>query len=80
MAARHSASHWPELRKEGPSLHEAGRVLKLLMCQLLPLAHCPPTEASQDTSKTVEVCERKGKIKGIARLVNRMWHGEGDHC
>lgn len=81
MAAKHSTSHWPELRKAGPSLCEAGRVLKLLMCQLLPLAHCPPLETSQDISQAVEVCEGgKGKIKGVARLVSRMWHGGGCHC
>lgn len=53
-------------------------LLKLLMCQLLPLAHCPPLETSQDISQAVEVCEGgKGKIKGVARLVSRMWHGGG---
>lgn len=50
-------------------------MLKLLMCQLLPLAHCPPPETSQDTSQTVEVREEgNGRIKGIDRLVNKMWH------
>lgn len=50
-------------------------MLKLLICQLLSLAHCPPPETSQDTSQTVEVREEgNSRIKGIARLVNRMWH------
>lgn len=50
-------------------------MLKLLICQLLSLAHCPPPETSQDTSQTVEVRdEGSSRIKGIARLVNRMWH------
>lgn len=36
----------------------------------------PTPETSQDTSRTMEVYEEgDGKIKGTARLVNRMWHG-----
>jgi hypothetical protein len=41
MAAKHSTSHWPELRKAGPSLCEAGRVAEITHVPAVALGTLP---------------------------------------